>query len=70
MVALGVDWTSLIVKNLVELVLQLVAHLTTRGAIHSADNIIWLALVHRIPLVAGVSTIIIALPVVVVVTAW
>ena len=36
-VALGVDWTSLVVKNLVELVLRLVVLLTMRGAIHSTE---------------------------------
>ena len=41
-VALGVNWTSLVVENIIELVLWLVALFTTRGAIHSADSIIWL----------------------------
>ena len=63
-VALGVDWTSLVVKNLVELVLRLVALLTTRCAIHSADTVVRLTLTHRIPLVAGPSTVVVALPVV------
>ena len=69
MVALGVDWTPLVVENLVELVLQLVAPLTTRCAIHSADCIVWLTLTRRIPLVAGASTVIVAFPVVVIVAA-
>ena len=69
-VALGVDWTSLVVKNLVELVLRLVALLTTRGVIHSADSVVRLAFTRRIPLVARPFTVIVALPVVVVVTAW
>ena len=63
------NWTPLIVKNLIELVLRLVALLTTRGAIHSADCIVRLALARRIPLVARPSTIIVMLPIVVVVTA-
>ena len=63
------DWTSLVVKNLVKLVLRLVALLTTQGAIHSADCIVWLALAHRIPLVARASTVVMALPTVVVVAA-
>ena len=70
MVALGVDWTSLVVKNLVELILRLVALLTTRGAIHSADCVVRLAFTRRISLVAGPSTVVVALPIVVVVTAW
>ena len=68
-VALGVDWASLIVENLVELVLRLVALLTTRGAIHSANCIVKLALAPRIPLVARASTVVVALPIVVVVAA-
>jgi len=66
-IALGVDWTSLVVKNLVEQVLRFVALLTTRGAIHSADCIVRLTLAHMIPLVARPSTVIVALPIVVVV---
>ena len=66
-VALGVDRTSFVVKYLVELVLRFVALLTTRCAIHSADNVVRLALTRRIPLVAGSSTVVVALPVVVVV---
>ena len=66
-VALGVDWTSLVVKDLVELVLWLVALFTTRGAIHSADSVIKLAFTRRILLVARPSTVVVALPVVVVV---
>ena len=69
-VALGVNWASLVVENLVELVLRLVALFTTRGAIHSADCIDRLTLVRRIPLIAGPSTVIVTLPIVVVVTAW
>ena len=68
-VALGVDWTSLVMKNLVELVLWLVALLTTRCAIHSADSVVRLTLTRRIPLVAGPSTVVVALPIVVVVAA-
>ena len=68
-VALGVDWASLVVENLVELVLRLVALLTTRGAIHSADCAVRLALARRIPLVAGPSTVVVVLPIVVVVAA-
>ena len=70
MVALGVDWTSLIVKDLVELILRLVALLTTRCAIHSADCVVRLTLARRIPLVVGPSTVVVALPIVVVVMAW
>ena len=63
------DWTSLVMKNLVKLVLQLVALLTTRGAIHSANCIARLTLARRIPLVARPSTIVVALLIVVVVAA-
>ena len=70
MVALGVDWAPLVVEDLVELILRLFILLTTRSAIHSADNIVWLALAHGIPLVAGPSTIVVALPIVVVITSW
>ena len=69
-VALGVDWTSLVVKNRVELVLRFVALLTTRGAIHSANSVVGLAFTRRIPLVTRPSIVIVALPIVVVVTAW
>ena len=69
-IALRVDWEPLVVQDLVELILGFFCFLTTRGAIHSADNIVWLALVRRIPLVTGASTIIVALPIVVVVMAW
>ena len=68
-IALGVNWASLVVENLVKLVLRLVAPLTTRCAIHSADYIVWLTLTRRIPLVAGASTVIVAFPVVVIVAA-
>ena len=64
MVALGVDWTSFVVKYLVELVLWFVSLLTTRCAILGADSVIRLTLTRRIPLVAGPSTVIVALPVV------
>ena len=66
-IALGVNWASLVVENLVELVLRLVALLTMLGAIHSADCIVRLMLAHRIPLVARLSTIVVALSIVVVV---
>ena len=55
------DWTFLVVKNLVKLVLWLVVLLTMRGAIHSADSVVRLTLTRRIPLVAGPSTVIVAL---------
>ena len=63
------DWTSFVVKDLVELVLWLVALLTMRCAIHSADSIVRLTLMRGIPLVVGPSMVIVALPVVVVVAA-
>ena len=64
-----VDWTSFIVEDLVELILRLVALLTTRCAIHSADCIVRLMLARRIPLVDGPSMIVMALLVVAVVAA-
>ena len=68
-VALGVDWASFVVKYLVELILRFVALLTTRCVIHGADSVVRLTLTRRIPLVAGPSTIVVALPVIVVVAA-
>ena len=69
-VALGMDWASFGVENLIELILQFVALLTMRGVIHSANCIVRLTLARGIPLVAGASTVVVALPIVVVVTAW
>ena len=63
------DWASFVVKYLVELVLRFVAHVTTRCAIHGADSVVRLTLTRRIPLVAGPSTVVVALPVVVAVLA-
>ena len=68
-VALGMGWASFGVENLIKLILQFVALLTTRGAIHSADCIVRLALARRIPLVARASTAVEALPIVVIVAA-
>ena len=68
-VAVGVEWASLVVENLVELIMRLVALLTTRGAIHNADCIVRLALARGILLVARASTVVVALPIVVVVAA-
>ena len=68
-VALGVDWTPFVMKDLVELVLRLVTLLTMRCVIHSTDSVVGLMLTRRIPLVAGPSTIVVALPVVVIVAA-
>ena len=69
MVALWVDWTSFVVKYLIELVLWFVALLTMRCAIHSADSVVRLTLTRRIPLVAGASTVVMVLPIVLVVAA-
>ena len=63
------DWAPLVMKDLVKLILRLFILLTTRSAIHSADNIVWLALARGIPLVARASTVVEALPIVVVVAA-
>jgi len=68
-VALGVDWTPFVVKNLVKLVLRFVTLLTTRSAILGPDSVVRLALTRRILLVTGPSVIVV-LPVVVVVTTW
>ena len=69
-VALGVDWAPLVVKDLVELILRLFILLATRSAIHGTNSIVGLALARGIPLLAGPSTIVVAPPIVVVVTAW
>ena len=63
------DWAPFIVKDLVKLIMRLFVLLTTRGAIHSADCIVRLALARGIPLVARASTVVEALPIVVVVAA-
>ena len=68
-VALRVDWAPLVVEDLVELILRLFILLTTRSAIRGTDSIVRLALTHRISLVAGPSTVVVTLPVVIVVTA-
>ena len=70
MIDLGVDWAPLVVEDLVELIHRLFSLLTTQGAVHGADSIVWLALARRIPLVTGPSTVIVTIPIVVVVTAW
>ena len=64
MVALGVYWAPLVVKDLVELILRLFILLTMQGTIHSTDSIV------RIPLVAWPSTVVITLSIVVVVMTW
>ena len=69
MVTLGVYWAPFVVKDLVELIMWLINLFTTRGAIHSTDSIVRLALACRIPLVAWPSTVVVMLLVVVVVTA-
>jgi len=68
-IALGVNWASLVVENLIELVLRLVSILTTWGAINSADCIVRLAPARRIPLVARAYMVVMVLPIVVVVVA-
>ena len=70
MVALGVNWAPLVVKDLVELVLRLFILLITRSAIHSTDGVVRLPLARRILLVAGPSTVVVTLNVVIVVTVW
>ena len=69
-VALGVDWAPFVVKDLVELILRLFILLTTRSAIHGTDSIVRLALARGITLVAGPSTVVVTLPIVVIVAAW
>ena len=69
-VALGVDWTPFVVKNLVELIQRFVTLLTMRGAIYGADSVVRLVLTRGIPLVTGPSTVVVALPIIVVVMAW
>ena len=69
-VALGVDWTPFVMKDLVELILWFFSLFTTRGAIHGADSIVRLALMRRVPLVAGPSAVVVALPVVIFIWTW
>jgi len=66
-IALWVDRALFVVQDLVELIMRFSCFLTTRAAIHSADSIAWLSFSCRILLVTGASTIIVALPIVVVV---
>ena len=68
MIALGVDWAPLVVKDLVELIMWLFILLTMQSTIHSIDSVIRLALARKILLVAGPSTVVVTLPVVIVVT--
>ena len=69
-VALGVDWAPFVVEDLVELILRLLILLTPQSVIHDAHSVIWLVLARRIPLVAGPSTVVVAVPIVVIVTLW
>ena len=64
------DWAPLVVKDLVELILRLFILLTMRSTIHGTDSVVGLALARGIPLVARPSTVVEALPVVIVVTVW
>ena len=70
MVALGVDWAPLVVKDLVELILWLFILLATWSAIHGTDSIVGFVLARGILLVAGPSTVVVTLLVVFVVAAW
>ena len=70
MVALGVDWAPLVVKDLIEMILRLFILLTMRSTIHGTDSVVGLALARGIPLVARPSTVVEVLPVVIVVTVW
>ena len=63
-------WAPLVVKDLVELILRLFILHTTRGAIHGVESIVRLTLTRGISLVTGPSTVVVALPIVVVVTVW
>ena len=62
------DWTPLVVKDLVELILRLFILLTTRGAIHGTNSIVRLVFERGIPLVTGPSSVVVTLPVIIVVT--
>ena len=63
------DWALLVVLDLVELILRLSFFLATQAAMNSPNDIVWLTFARRIPLVAGAFPIIVALPIVVAVTA-
>ena len=63
------DWALLVVLDLVELILRLSFFLATQAAMNSPNDIVWLMFARRIPLVAGAFPIIVALPIVVAVTA-
>src|SRR6185503_20135530 len=68
-VALGVDWAPFVMKDLVKLILRHFILLTMRSGIHGTDSIVRFALARRIPLVAGPSSVVVTLPVVIIVTA-
>ena len=63
-----VDWAPFVVKDLVKLILWLFILLAMRGAIHGTDSIVGFALSCGIPLVAGPSSIVVTLPIIVIVT--
>ena len=66
-VTFWMDRTLLVVQNLVKLILRLSCLFASRAEIDSPDDIVWLTFAHGIPLVTVASTIIVALPVVVIV---
>ena len=56
--------------DLVKLIMRLAYLLAMRAVVDSPDDIVWLALAHRVPLVAAVPTVIVTLPVVFIVATW
>ena len=64
-----VDWAPFVVKDLVKLILRLFILLAMQGVIHGTDSIVGFALSCGIPLVAGPSSIVVMLHVVVIVAA-
>ena len=67
-VALGMHRAPL-VQDLVELVLLIALLLASRVALYGPDDIVWLALVNRVPLASVIGVIIVSPPVVVIVAA-
>ena len=63
------DRALLVVQDLVELILRHSCLFASRAAINSPDDIVWLTFARGIPLVTAASTIIVALPIIVIVAA-
>ena len=59
-----------VVHDLVELILRLSCLFALRAVINSPDNIVWLTFTYGVPLATAATMIIVAIPIVVIVSAW